>query len=263
VASELPPLHIRDQIIAATLQTASITTAGGCTVSQHRAQAMQHLRYLRDYLAHHYGTRGTRQQFMADLSAVLAQPAAAQQDPTDFRARSYGEILQLVAAPLRGSDFREDFLQLSQLTRAWNKASSGAADARERISFWDWINVFSDSQAQQEHKAHKARKAQLEPQLQARSLQVNQQLDRALSLYPPAQIYYMIDGVLDALKSIYARRVTVTTTDSKGKVRTRTECRLYGKQAAVQTMRRWNAHLVHGFGALPDYHDALNRWTSF
>ncbi len=261
--SEQAPLVIRDWTINASRHVYAIGTASPCSVNHHRNDAVAGLQQLKVVMSQAYGLRGTRQSFMTDIANQLAAPASRRIDPTVFRRRPYEEIVLLVSQPLRGTNYREEFARFSQLSHTWNRLQMAEKNVKGRISFWDWVNIFSETEAEQEHEQLRGQMKSLSKDMGKLSIQVNKRFDRALALYPPAQLYYMIDGVIAALQKIYAKMVTRTYTDSKGRTRTKRTCELYGKAHATKVLKQWNKTLLHGFGALPSYHDCLELWVGF
>jgi hypothetical protein len=259
---EQPPLYVRDLSVNCSLHISAIGTTGNCSVNHHRGEAMELVDTIRRVLGDAYGLKGDRSSFMHHVATSLASPPLKTYEPAVFRARPFHDVVELVAQPLRGSSFLVDYNAFSEVSHAWNAKNQEKAAIKEKISFWDWVNFFSDTPAEERHKEIKHELKQMSTDFQARSSAVNAQFDRALDYYPPARLYYRTHAVGEALSRIYSRWVTRTHTDSKGRTRTTRTCELYGKAAAVKAMQQWNSDLVRSFGTLPDVHDCLERWVS-
>jgi hypothetical protein len=268
VAHALPPLRVRALGVRAALHAQAIGTGGGCTVNQERHRAVVCFGEVRASMEAAYGLRGDRRSLMSDVSSYLAahpspsEPSAAAQglDPTVFRVRPYDEVVALVAGPLRGSGFHERFERMDATSRQASEAREREAEAEHQVSFWDKLNVFTDTEAERARDAAQGEKERLDAELEQHASEVNRAFDEAMRGYPPAAVYYQLHGVEAALQRIYARWETRTYTDSKGKTRTRRVCKMYGKDLALATISRWIATLVGGFGELPDTHECLDAW---
>ena len=263
-SAEQAPLLIRDRTVATSLNLRAITTQSSpCRVSDHRNRALAALSEMRAAFTRAYGITGDRQNFMADVAHALAQPPRAQRQAGPFARRTPPEIVHMVADQLRQTSFRLDFLACQKATAGWQQQQTRQKEAKANISFWDWVNVFSDTDAEKAKKDAARNIKALNKDIQALSQRTNALLDQALVVYPPAQLYLMIDGVHHAIGRIYAKMVTRTYRDSKGRTRTRRTCSLFNKTPAVNAMDRWNATLLQTFGHLPSSHECLEWWVSF
>lgn len=261
---EQAPLLIRDLTASASLNLRAITTSSSpCRVSHHRDTTLTELGKLHEVFNWGYGLEGNRQTLMAQVAQRLKQGAVP--TPTDFafRRREHAEIVDLIAHRLVGTQFSDEFLRLNDATRAWHEATQDEEDARQKVSFWDWVNVFSETDAERDRAEARSRKNNLRAQITHDSQALNAAFDLALAAYPPAQLFCLIDGVSAAVRAIYAKLMTRTTTDSKGRTRTRTSCELFNKKPAVNAMNRWNQTLINTYGHLPDYHECLVHWVAF
>lgn len=260
---EQAPLLVRDLSVNCALHISAITTASGCTVSHHRNEALNLMSHVAQVLGDAYGLRGDRSTFMHHVAIALGRPARQQYELQVFRSRPYEDVVELVAQPLRGTQFAVEYAGFSEASHEWNEHKQKEKALGEQISFWDWVNFFSDTPEEAQRKEVRAQLKGLEADFQARSQRVNAQFDHALDHYPPARLYYRTNAVSEALRRIYARWVTRTYTDSKGRTRTTRTCELYGKATAAKAMQQWNLDLVRSFGALPDVHECLERWVSY
>ncbi len=260
---EQPPLLVRDLSVNCALHIKSIGTTSGCSVNHHRDDAVALIDSIRGVLGDAYGLRGDRSTFMHDVAVSLSSRPKTTYEPAVFRTRPYHEVVELVAQPLRNTGFLGEYNGFSEASHTWNKTKEEEEALGEKISFWDWVNFFTDTPEEAQRKDVRRELKGLEADFQARSAAVNAKFDRALDYYPPARLYYRTHAVGEALLRIYSRWVTRTHTDSKGNTRTTRTCEIYGKKAAAEAMRQWNVDLVHSFGALPDVHECLERWVSY
>ena len=260
---EQTPLLVRDLSVNCALHIKAIGTSGGCTVNHHRGEALELIEHVRTALGQAYGLQGDRSTFMHHVAQSLDSPPMRTYEPEVFRARPYAEVVELVAQPLRNTNFKDEYAQFAQVSQVWNARKTEEKALGEQISFWDWVNFFSDTPEEARRKEVRTEIKGLKADFQRRSSAVNAQFDHALDYYPPARLYYRTQAVAEALRRIYSKWVTRTYTDSKGRTRTTRTCELYGKSAAVSAMQGWNADLVRSFGTLPDVHDCLERWVSY
>jgi hypothetical protein len=258
-----PPLYVRDLSVNCAVRISKIGTASGCTVNKERGLATEIMGTIRDVLGEAYGLRGDRSTFMHDVANAATRGPTQPQDPEIFRARSYPEAVELVAQSLRATSFAEDYAGFAEVSNTWQSRHLEMAEMKARISFWDWVNFFSDTPEESRRNELKKEISGMKSDFQKRSFVVNQRFDAALDYYPPARLYYSTSAVIHALGRVYAKWVTRTYTDSKGNTRTSTTCELYGKSEAIASMKRWNADLVRCFGALPDVHECLERWVGY
>jgi hypothetical protein len=142
---EQAPLLIRDLSVNCAALISNISTASGCSVSRQREEAIEFMDHIKGVLGRAYGLQGDRSQFMFDVASVLAQRQESRQDPTVFRSRSYEEVVALVAQPLQGTSFVEDYNGFAAVAKAWNASHNEMAEVKKKISFWDWVNFFSDT----------------------------------------------------------------------------------------------------------------------
>jgi hypothetical protein len=265
-AMEQAPLRIRELAISAARNLKAVGTTSPCAVNEYRGKTLESLGVLRQSIGAAYGMHGSRSDLMGAVAARLGEgenPEAPPLEEGAMRGLSYADVVEMAAAALAQTNYRDQYLVLTREMGAYDQAKSRVTAVKKDISFWDMVNVFTDTKEERERDDLKREMREKSLAIKSRSVKVNELFDAALAHYPPAVLYCRLGAVEVAVSSIYAKLVTRTYTDSKGRTRTSTSCNLYNKNRAVDQLAGWNAEMVAVFGRLPDVHECLQRWVSF
>ncbi|MGE3633643.1 MAG: hypothetical protein AB7P00_27325, partial [Sandaracinaceae bacterium] len=251
----------------------AVTTPGGrsssprsCPVINHDAaiSSMQHaLRTLTDG----FGGIADRDWLIQQICLRIERSNGPirSRAPEAGESLSENEVVDRLAAALQPTDFVRLVREIEARRPAESQARQHASAMDQQVSFFDRLNVFTDSpteRARDEAKsaadAHGAAIAQMAPQLEAL-------LRHAVALHPPTYAAQFGVGVLSATRAIHAVSVRRTTTTGSGKHRrTKTYyvCQLRGKQAATDALARWSAHLYERVGPFSSVGDFMEEWIA-
>jgi cell fate (sporulation/competence/biofilm development) regulator YmcA (YheA/YmcA/DUF963 family) len=219
-----------------------------------------------------YGLRDNRHEMMRAVANRLRAyqsgdtPEPATPDRTGpFEPLEFDQIVDGVAAQLVGTDFPSHFEHIDELNRREGEVERKMQDADAAISFWDKVNIFSKTEAQEAHEQLENRMQTVEEELDTDARAVNRRFEQALGFYPPARLYLSIDGIRDATAAIRAVCHSRTRTTGSGEdeeTETVYYCSLHGENEAIDAMQEWNAEFVEVFGDLPNYQELLTRWAT-
>lgn len=273
-----PELRLRDTAVEALGHLHDVHTDSGtrstprdCDVYG-RQPVYDALGEIREILKDEYGLRGDRQTLMEDvverMKATTKKGAPSPSTPEDggpFEPLEYDAVVEAVAARLPSPDqFMEVFEKVTDLSSRKRELETELQRADSSVSFWDEINVFSETPAEQRRSEVRNLIATVDDKLGIDAREMNAQFEEALRAYPPARLYYMLDGVVGAVRAIRAvcrsRTVTRGTGDDR-ETDTEYYCDLEGLDDAIWKLRSWNARFVDVFGDLPEYRDLLVRWV--
>lgn len=262
------PIRVRDLAIELCAAVSEIRTDSGSSSSPRscavygREAALGLTRRIADELGRAYGLVGTREAMM-DVVAATDPPDGPEPPAGPFAPLPRQAVVELLARRLAGSDFRREHAAVRELLRSRKATAFEQAQAADQISWWDRINVFSTTEAEQREREKGSQLAQLDADLRRRMQALDRLFERALAAYPPARPFFALGGVQDALHSITAVCRSRTVSSGSGKNR-RTRrvyyCDLNGKAAARSALEGWCQLLVATFGRLPGQHELLVLW---
>jgi hypothetical protein len=238
----------------ATNPASTVTPATICIVLNPEA-ALSALAHLELELGGSWGLRGDRTQLAQDISAELRTTAPAPSpidSTTPLRALRYEELVTTLAAALRGSAFVGAIERLWHASQAFEHARGLSKQAAAQVTLWDSINVFSESEAELQRDTWGARARAILDESRADFTRADLLLDRALSVYPPALLYYRIGSLRAALLQIRAERRVI-----RRKHNDYYFCALLGKDGAERALREWTNTALHVFGNTPSNGELL------
>ncbi len=265
--ASIPPLALRDWAVASSLHLQAVHTDKGSTSSPRtctvygRQEVYQALDAIAQLLQQTWDLRGDRQELIAALQRRLQHPLP-QQPPQ--RPRTWDDTLDLLASRLLGTPFFDDAAQIDRLAPQLHAAQSELTATRGRITFWDKLNVFTDTPDERRRDELEDALNQLNAQLRPHVERLNATLEAALNAWPPAALYFSVGQVHTAVAAIRAVCQSYTVTTGSGNSRrteTRYRCVLYGLGHAFAQQRAWNARYVALFGPQPGYNELLARWS--
>lgn len=232
-----------------------------------RADLLKALEYVRWCLEQGFGPTGDRNHLVHAVVQHLRNPALPSpvQPGAPPRVLHWNEIVVAIAEVLRPMGFLG--LQERVMTgRAQYQAiAQEAQQARSAVTFLDKLNIFSDSPAEKRRDELNERTGRMFAALRNDEQVADNMLRHAMSVYPPAAVYYDLFRVVDAANSIHAvrHRGTSTTTVGKTKIRrTYYYCRLHGKEEAGAALRSWTRHMTSCFGFIPSSTELMERWVA-
>ena len=255
--------------------TDSICTAGGRSSSPrscptiNKVETLSWLGRLGSTLERYFGVAEGRARWVSDICRRLKKASSPIAAPTPEELTSYSQVIELLAAKLQPTDFVALVYQAWQASKQQRHANHEAKQAGERVSFWDKVNVLSDTEDEKLRDAWEARASERGAEHADADAEMNRLLEEAMRLHPALRLYETLAAVKRAVAAIYARseRRTVTheTRNAKGKVTSRrTEtyyvCAIYGQSAAERAMNQWSESVLDVFGPLPTPSDALEAW---
>jgi hypothetical protein len=267
-ASAQPQLGIHALLVDAHRLVQAVHTLGGSSGSPRhcpaigRDEAVAAVDSLNEHLSRHYGPEGTRDHLVDQLAARLQRPDA--QLPKQGRILRHDEMIDALASLLRGTAF-PGLVERVRHTRAQHRELSHASEAAAaQVSFWDKLNVFSDTDAEKQRDQYGGQAQAALGAMQADMAAANALLDEALAWYPPAQAYYALHHTrawVAAIRAESRRHTTTTRTGNTTTTRTYYTCELVGRDAAARSLAQWTLLAMRVFGALPSASDILERWV--
>ncbi len=272
------PLVGLGQALAYALETTeAIQTAGGRSSSPrhcpttNKAEAQRWLERLEQTMVRFFAVAGSRGQWVDDICRRIGQATGPIRPPERDELTAYPAVIELAAAQLQSTNFVALAAHAWQMREQLTEATRAREAAAGRVSFWDKVNVFSDTEDERLRDVWQARAREVRGSLGNAESEMNRLLDAALAAHPPLLLYEALLEVGRAVAAIRAqserRTVTHTQRNSKGHVisrRTETYyvCVLYGQSEAEARLRRWADRALEVFGPLPTASDALEAWIT-
>lgn len=255
---------------AQSLRTEPGSSSGPMSCPAHgKAEALAAVAHAEERLHRHYGTTSDRNEWVRHIVALLQRPPQLDPESAAPPAR-YEEAIVLAAERLRSTPFLGLLSKIQELRGQRAEAGHKGEQAADAVSFWDKVNVFSDSEAEKQRDAWKERGAELDGARAELTNRATALLENAVSIFPPMILHERLNMTKAALNRVHAqserRTRTHTTRDSKGNViSTRTEtyyvCVLYGADAARAAATDVCARTLATFGALPNAGALVEWWV--
>jgi hypothetical protein len=258
----LAPLAARDLALRASAAMTELRTDAGesrtprtCAVHG-RPKVVGALQSIHRVLSRHYGLRGGRAELLAAALACSDVPEEPPAKP--FEPMTYDELVGRLAARLAPTDMARLHAGLdahaAELEAVRSKVSVG------KVSALDKAHVLATTPDAAERDALQAELDPLDPGLREQLRAVNELLDQALEVYPPALLFFGLSAVVQRVEAVEAETRTLSV-DVGGRAEPRYECLLRGQPAALGALRRWCATLLATYGDLPDVHGLLTAWA--
>jgi hypothetical protein len=259
----------------ATLVAEHIHTPGGSSASPrscpaiNKSETITAVNVVGSVMERFFFVRGGRGVWIDDVCRRIWAAQAAIVAPSPEAITRYEEIVDLLAAQLQMQDFVPLVQHVMNLRQHHAVATHNESEAAARVSLWDKVNFFSDTEDEKLRDQWQAYRADLGKDLNQLEAQVNRMMSAAMAAYPPLGLYELVVTVLDRLRAIYAqserRTRTHTIRNSKGHVvsrRTETYyvCAIYGVSAARSALEVLTNGVLDAFGPLPTPSDALEAW---
>lgn len=204
-----------------------------------------------------WGDFGDRGALVRDVVARVAssQPGAAPGEWRETRRPpSRHELIAMMAETARRDGLAAIVERAEAAHRAYVDAANRSEQARKAITFWDELNVFWTSEAEAERESQAERRHAMEREGRAAYAALDEVVDRALAVYPPAILFYRIEHARAAAQALRAESYYVP-----GRPSGRYYGRVLGKDALVTALDRMGTALIHAFGALPSDAEILAR----
>lgn len=268
-AESQPRLQLHRLLIAVHVAVMAITTTGGthsspitCAVMG-KDRALSAIDGLAAHLSQHYGIGGDRDRF---VSAVVARlESAAFEPPVVGKLLSYPGIVDAAAVRLRSTPFAAIVARVEQEQRQYAYAAHAAREATARVSFWDQLNIFTDSEAELKRDHYNREIYFLSEAVRADLGQANALLDSALECYPPAAAYFALlrlRASVDAIRGVLQEHTSTTKIGNSYTTRTTYSCALAGVVEARTALRAWTLATLRTFGSSPTVSELLVRWVA-
>ncbi|MBI5367405.1 MAG: hypothetical protein HZA54_10250 [Planctomycetes bacterium] len=274
-AEGVPALFLREQTVRLRSLVAQVDTYTevfdrpvACSVF-HREALLTTLQRIRQTLEEAYGLAGVEDRLMAAVAAAAPAPAEIRGDEVyGVRPLSPAALHGFLAHRLEDTAFATVFRRLEAAEAERLRAEDGAEQAAARVSLWDRLNVFSDTDDERTERAERGRAAALTREIRDAVRKVKTWFPAACRVYPPIELYYRLPEVVAAVSGLRAEctgsRFSLVPAggDSLGSRRTeRWRCRLIGKAAAVRAVADWSARFAAAFGPMPSRHRILELWA--
>jgi hypothetical protein len=265
-----PLLAFHALLVAAQGAVRAITTYSGSSSTSKscptlgKEEAMAAVDRLVAHLAACYGMRGDRDQLIADVAQRLRSPARAAAFPRG-RALDHAALVDGLAEVLRPTELLTLVDRVAHARQRYDQSSHASQAAASQVTFWDTVNVFSDSDAERLRDHYSAEAVALWASLHTDIARVNQLVDAALPNYPPADAYYALLRVRAIVGVVHAVQRSTTTTHRSGNstyTTTRYYCELVGRNEALRALERWTMIAVRVFGTVPSASELLERWVA-
>jgi hypothetical protein len=253
-ARVIPGLRMRNHVMNCHRTMNALGTISGTVSSStmcpvlNREAALMAIHDSAVSLGRTWGLSGTKQELAQQVTRYLGSSQARANPVTiggPSRVLTHHEVVVAVAETLRSTDFAEREARLRAASVSYSRASAARDAAWGRVTWWDELNVFTDSPAEAELEAAKVEMVRLEPVIRDDYTRINEQLDRALSLYPPASAYFSLVTLQAYVLAVRAALYTVYRNK-----RTSYYCRIRQKDPALKALRQWTAQALFVFGPL-------------
>lgn len=254
-ARVIPGLRMRNHVMSCHRTMNALGTISGSVSSStvcpvlNREAALSSIHDSAVSLGRTWGLSGTKQDLAQQVTQRLATSPRRANPVTrgaPTRVLNQHEVVVAVAETLRSTDFAEREAGLRAASASYTRATVARDAARANVTFWDELNVFSDSPAETALENAEVEMVRLEPVIRDDYLRVNALLNEALAIYPPANAYFS----LVTLKAyVLAVRAAVQAV-YRGNNNTSYYCRIHQKEAALKALRDWTAQALFVFGPL-------------
>jgi hypothetical protein len=202
--------------------------------------------------------RGTRAEWINDICRRIQNATGPIEAPKSDELPSYERIIEGLAAKLQPVGF-VDAVRLAWTVRAQVDAAYHSADAfAKQVSFWDEVNVFSDTDAERHRDGWLAHAAELRETSASAWARMNRLLDEALESQPALALYEWVVSARVAVSKIHARSEKGTVQRTK---QTFYRCVLRGRSEALSSLEELAQRALKLLGPLPTPSDALEAWV--
>jgi hypothetical protein len=211
---------------------------------------------LRSHLAARFHVTVTRYDLMHEVARVIDAGEAERAPRGPLVPLSADALARRIAGELASTGFAAALREADEIQREADRLAGEVADARGRVSTWDALNPFSESQEQRElgatQAAHDAARARLD------ALAIHgARFDEALTTtYLPAAISFALTPLAEDLKQVHAVCRRYTLDDN-----TYYECVVRGRDEARDRVAGIVRLFSSAWGDVPADHALLTRWA--
>lgn len=263
-------LDLGRSLATAHLTTPAIATLGGSSgTSRHcpvfrREEVVAALDRAVARLCARYGTTADRGALVNAVCDHLRR-AGGPLRPPEGAPQSPAEVALLLASRLQGTPFLETVETLAWAQPAASEARGQAAAAASAVSFWDKLNVFSDSPEEQRRDALRDEAAVRDQLVRDRHAAFRALYRDALRVHPPS---LLADEALDvraafeAIRAVSERRTRTTKVGNTTTTTTYYVCVLHGRAVAQSMLGAWAARVIAVLGPIPCAGDLLDEWVA-
>ncbi len=267
-------IALRDALLRAHVAVDSLGTVTGssgstmsCPVYFH-GDAVTAIEHLRGIVGGGWGMHGGQGELAAAVFDHLRStprspsPAAALREP---RPLSWAAVVASVGEGLRDGGWVELHLSVQQTWGAYQRATGAVSSAEASITWFDKLNFFTSTPAEEEKKQRSAEANALHGTLRAQMAQHAAMLNGALAVYPPGAAYLALEGVaarIAEVRAVLRRRTHTRRVGNTQSTYTTYHCELLGKPEAVGALRGWTRAARSVFGHLPGDGEILERTWS-
>jgi hypothetical protein len=254
-ARHLPLYRLRNAVLHCQHVIRSLDTLGGnvssgtvCPVLN-RDQALAAITGAAKELGRVWGLSGHKQDLAVRVAHHLTTSPPVASPVTvgaPLRVLTYHEVVISVAEALRQTSFVTHEQRLREASALHAQASAARSAAVQQISFWDELNIFTDSPEEEARDRWGAEMSRLARSIRDDYQWANGLLDQALAIYPPAGIYYEL-GTLQA----HVLAVQAVRRSRSHKHGTTYWCEIENKHPALEALRIWTWNVQTVFGRLP------------
>lgn len=232
-------------------------------------ETLEALSEVASVLRRFFHVRGERDRWMKDAAERIYLAEGPIHAPEVRQITSYAEVITLLSAHLRTTEFLWLHRTVAELTDERVALEQEVGEASNSISFWDKVDVLSDSHAETRRKVARAKLRGVERKLAERTPELDALFDAARDLYPPLRIAEGVSRVRERVEAIHTTASKSTKPNTyvddngmqrQGHAETYLTCRIDGVEEAVEELGHLRRLIVDLLGPLPTRSDALEAW---
>jgi len=243
-----PALGLHDLVVQVHAAIAATSAPGGQASGV--APALAAFDAALAHFTRHYGTSGAHADLVRDVQAAFV--AAVAPPPPDAPRLSRPQVVALYASALRATPFAALAARVEESRRERERATLAKSLADSRITTWDRLDVFGESDAERTSRVGGEQLREATRAMVADHAQMVALFADTLALHPPTDAYHALLRARDRFAAAHVfGSSSHATTDTAA-----------ARCEAAAALTAWTRGVLRVFGPMPSASELLVRFVA-